>query len=133
LPPAISSEDMMQNFVYDQLPYRVVFGAGAFDRIADEADRLGLSKLLVLSTPGQAHLSEEAGRRLGARVAALYPHARMHVPVETAEAARAEARRLGSDGAVAIGGGRRSGSPKRSHSKAACRSSPSRRPMPAPR
>ncbi len=95
----------MQNFVYDQLPYRVVFGAGAFDRIADEADRLGLSKLLVLSTPGQAHLSEEAGRRLGARVAALYPHARMHVPVETAEAARAEARRLGSDGAVAIGGG----------------------------
>ena len=95
----------MRDFVYDQLPSRVVFGAGSFDRLPAEIDRLGLSKLLVLSTPGQVKLAEEAARRLGARAAGLYPHARMHVPVETAQAARAEARRLGADGAVAIGGG----------------------------
>ena len=95
----------MRDFVYDQLTCRVVFGAGAFDQLAAEVDRLGLSKLLVLSTPGQVKLAEEAARRLGSRAAGLYPHAKMHVPIETAEAARAEARRLGADGAVAIGGG----------------------------
>ena len=95
----------MRDFVYDQLACRVVFGAGAFDKLAAEVDRLGLSKLLVLSTPGQVKLTEEAARRLGSRAAGLYPHAKMHVPIETAQAARAEARRLGADGAVAIGGG----------------------------
>jgi len=95
----------MRDFVYDQLACRVVFGAGTFDKLATEVDRLGLSKLLVLSTPGQVKLAEEVARRLGARAAGLYPHARMHVPIETAQAARAEARRLGADGAVAIGGG----------------------------
>ena len=95
----------MRDFVYDQIPYRIVFGAGAFDKLAVEVDRLGLSKLLVLSTPGQVTLAEEAARRLGSRAIGLYPHARMHVPIETADAARAEARRLGADGTVAIGGG----------------------------
>ena len=95
----------MRDFVYDQLACRVIFGAGAFDKLAAEVDRLGLSQLLVLSTPGQVKLAEEAARRLGSRAAGLYPHAKMHVPIETAEAARAEARRLGADGAVAVGGG----------------------------
>ena len=95
----------MRDFVHDQLPGRVVFGVGSFDRLSAEAERLGLSKLLVLSTPGQARLADEAARRLGARAAGIYPQAKMHVPVEVAEAARAEAHRLGADGAVAIGGG----------------------------
>ena len=95
----------MRDFVYDQLACRVIFGAGAFDKLAAEVDRLGLSQLLVLSTPGQVKLAEEAARRLGSRAAGLYPYAKMHVPIETAEAARAEARRLGADGAVAVGGG----------------------------
>ncbi|MGH6893929.1 MAG: maleylacetate reductase [Dongiaceae bacterium] len=95
----------MRSFAYDQLPCRVVFGVGAFDKLAEETDRLGLSKLLVLSTAGQVRLAEEAARRIGARAVGLYPHAKMRVPVETAQAARAEARKLGADGAVAIGGG----------------------------
>jgi alcohol dehydrogenase class IV len=95
----------MRDFVYDQLPVRVVFGAGAFERLADEAGRLGLSRLLVLSTPGQATLGEDCMRRLGSRALALHAEAKMHVPVETAQAARAKARALGADGAVAIGGG----------------------------
>jgi len=95
----------MRDFVYDQLPTRVVFGAGAFDRLADEADRLRLSRLLILSTPGQAKLGGEAMRRLDSRALSLHAEAKMHVPVETAQAARAKARDLGADGAVAIGGG----------------------------
>jgi maleylacetate reductase len=95
----------MRDFVYDQLPVRVVFATGAFERLADEAGRLGLSRLLVLSTPGQAKLGEDAMRRLGPRALALHAEAKMHVPVETAQAARAKARTLGADGAIAIGGG----------------------------
>ena len=38
----------MRDFIYDQLPTRVVFGAGAFDRLVDEVDRLRLSKPLIL-------------------------------------------------------------------------------------
>ncbi len=95
----------MRDFVYDQLPTRVVFGAGAFDRLADEVDRLRLSRLLILSTPGQSQLGGEAMRRLGSRALSLHAKARMHVPVETAQAARAKVHELGADGAVAIGGG----------------------------
>jgi alcohol dehydrogenase class IV len=95
----------MQSFVYDQLASRVVFGVESFGSLAAEVDRLGLLKLLVLSTPGQVRLAQRAAERLGNRAAGVYAHAKMHVPVETAEAARAEARRLGADGAVAIGGG----------------------------
>jgi alcohol dehydrogenase class IV len=96
---------MTESFIYDQLPYRVVFGAGSFDKLAAEAERLNLSRLLVLSTPGQRPLAEEAARRLGGRSLGLYPYAKMHVPIETAEAARAEARRQSADGTLAIGGG----------------------------
>jgi maleylacetate reductase len=48
-------------------------------------------------------------QRLGDRCAGIHPHAVMHVPVETARAARAEAARLGADCAVAIGGGSTTG------------------------
>jgi alcohol dehydrogenase class IV len=93
------------SFIHDQAPGRVVFGAGALDRLAEEAERLGVERALVLSTPGQRRLAEEAARRLGGRAAGIHPHAVMHVPVEVARAAAAEARRLGADATVAIGGG----------------------------
>jgi alcohol dehydrogenase class IV len=96
---------MKLDFTYDQLPAHVVFGIGAFDKLEAEAARLKLEKLLVLSTPGQQKLAAAAAERLRGRCAGIYARAVMHVPVEVAEAARAEAQRLGSDGAVAIGGG----------------------------
>ncbi len=64
---------MMQNFVCDQHPCRVVFGAGAFDSLAAEVG--SLAKLLVLSTPGQVRLGEEAAHRLGSRAIGLCPTA----------------------------------------------------------
>jgi maleylacetate reductase len=93
------------DFTYDQLPIRVVFGVGALDKLEAEAARLKLERLLVLSTPGQQKLAEAAAERLGKRCVGIHAKAVMHVPVEVAEAARAEAKRLGADGAVAIGGG----------------------------
>ena len=55
----------MLNFTYDQLPTRVVFGVGAFDRLAAEVERLGATRALVLATPeqrDQAKAAAEIGR-----------------------------------------------------------------------
>jgi len=95
----------MQSFTFDQPATRVIFGVGAFDRLADEVRRLGLKRALVLSTPEQREDAEEAARRLGDLSAGIFPHAVMHVPIETAREARETARRLDADCCVAIGGG----------------------------
>jgi len=93
------------SFAYNVLPARVVFGAGALDQIGREISLLGAQRALVLSTPGQQALAAEVARRLGAHCAGILPKAVMHVPLESARAARLEATRLGADCAVAIGGG----------------------------
>ena len=93
------------SFTYEQLPGRVVFGAGSLDKLAEEVARLGAERAIVLSTPEQRASAEDVARRLGPRAASVFPEAVMHVPIETARAAREEARRLGADAAVAVGGG----------------------------
>lgn len=93
------------DFTYDHVSPRVVFGAGSLDRLPDEVARLGATRALILSTPGQAAQAEALAARLGGRAAGVYPRAVMHVPIEVARAAQDEARRLGADCAVAIGGG----------------------------
>jgi alcohol dehydrogenase class IV len=95
----------MLSFTYEALPGRVVFGVGSLERLAQEVERLGASRALVLSTPGQRRLAEDAAGQLGALAAGIYDRAVMHVPLETAQAAREEARRLGADCCVAVGGG----------------------------
>lgn len=95
----------MQSFTYDQPATRVIFGAGAFDRLPDEVKRLGAKRAIVLSTPEQLKDAEEAARRLGGMAAGIFPRAVMHVPIETAREARETARQLNADCCVAIGGG----------------------------
>jgi alcohol dehydrogenase class IV len=99
----------MRSFSYNQLPGRVVFGVGALDALPHEIDLLGARRALVLSTPEQRTQAQEIAGRLGDRCAGIFPRAVMHVPVETAREARAEAKRLGADCAVAIGGGSTTG------------------------
>jgi alcohol dehydrogenase class IV len=83
----------------------VVFGAGSFDRLPDEVARLDAARVVLVSTPGHRHLAEDAAARLGDKAAGIWDRAKMHVPIENAEAARAEARRLAADACVAVGGG----------------------------
>ncbi len=92
------------SFVYDALPARVIFGAGSLDQLPGEARLLG-RRALVLCTPGQRSMAERAAAALGEVSVGIYDRAVMHVPVETARAARTEASRLGADLCVAIGGG----------------------------
>ncbi len=95
----------MLDFVYDAQPGRVVFGAGSLKKLPEEVAALGATKALVLSTPEQRDQADKAAAMLGSRSAGIFDRAIMHVPVETARAARREAGRLGADCAVAIGGG----------------------------
>jgi maleylacetate reductase len=95
----------MKPFVYDEPAHRVIFGIGSLDRLADEVKRFGATRVLVLSTPEQQATAEDASARLGPVSAGVYAKAVMHVPIETARAAREEARRLGADCCVAVGGG----------------------------
>jgi alcohol dehydrogenase class IV len=95
----------MLEFVHDALPGRVVFGPGSLARLPDEVARLRAERALLVSTPGHRQLAEDAADRLGARAAGIWSDARMHAPIENAEDARAEARRVGADACVALGGG----------------------------
>src|SRR5262245_12709030 len=95
---------MLTSFVHDIPGQRVVFAPGAVARVGDEAGRLGLSRALVIATPGSgARLGGRLIEILGARAAGLHAQAVLHVPKPVAEAGVAAA--SGVDGLVAGGGG----------------------------
>src|SRR5688572_23321911 len=97
---------MTQAFVHDVKPQRVVFGAGTVGEVAEEAERLGVKRALVVATPGSgARLGQRVVGLLGERAAGLHAHAVMHVPIAVAQAATAAARDAKADGLVAVGGG----------------------------
>ncbi len=99
----------MRDFIYNGQPSRVIFGAGSLVHLEREIDLLGARRALVLSTPEQVSQAQKVADRLGQRAAGIFPRAVMHVPIETAREARDEARRLGADCAIAIGGGSTTG------------------------
>jgi alcohol dehydrogenase class IV len=99
----------MNAFTYQGLPARVVFGTGTVAALPAEAERLGLSRLLVLCTPRQADLARKIASALGGRAAGIFADAAMHTPAEVTERALAQAAALGVDGVVAVGGGSTTG------------------------
>jgi maleylacetate reductase len=99
----------MKRFVHTNQPARIVFGAGSIEHLPREIELLGVRKALVLSTPGRVRDAERVAQLIGTCAAGIFPQAAMHVPIETARAAQVEAKRLGADGVVAIGGGSTTG------------------------
>lgn len=96
---------MSRRFRYQALPMRVRFGAGVLRALPDEAAELGISRALVLCSPEQEDTGRAVVAALGLRAAGLFPHARMHVPIDVARRARTTAAELGADAYVAVGGG----------------------------
>ena len=96
-------------FIYQAAPSRVVFGVGGLEKAPEEIALLGATRVLLIATPGRGKLAGELAARLGAKAVGVFDRAVMHVPVETADAARAEAQRLDADCYVAIGGGSATG------------------------
>jgi len=95
----------MRNFTYVALPARVVFGAGSVAKLADEAERLGARRALVLSTPGRAEMIKKLMKGMEGRVAGVFDRVVMHTPLEMANEARALAASVKADCCVAVGGG----------------------------
>ena len=97
---------MPTSFTHDAPAQRVVFGAGAIARVADEAVRLGIAHALVIATPGSgARLGARVSELLGNRSAGVHAEAVIHVPRPVAEAGLAAARLAKADGLIAAGGG----------------------------
>lgn len=95
----------MNPFVYQSLPSRVVFGNGTINQLSAEVYHLGAEKVLILCTPQQRNLAEQAALILDKKAVGIYDKAIMHVPIETAIDARQVATSLGADCCLAIGGG----------------------------
>jgi maleylacetate reductase len=92
-------------FTVAPFPTRVLFGAGALDRLSDLVDSLGAQRVLVLGSAGRAELVERIGGQLGKRIVGVESRAAMHVPASLAEAVRADVAKLGADLVLAVGGG----------------------------
>jgi maleylacetate reductase len=56
---------MTSPFFYEALPMRVSFGAGYRSKLADEVNKLGLKRVLVLATEFQKDLAQEISNSLG--------------------------------------------------------------------
>ncbi len=91
--------------VYNAVPPRIVFGAGAAARLAEEVERLGGRRALVVCTPGRNEMAHRVAERLGELCAGVYPEAVSQVPIELAKTARAHVAGHGIDCLVAVGGG----------------------------
>ncbi|MDT7599556.1 MAG: maleylacetate reductase, partial [Pseudonocardiales bacterium] len=103
----------MQEFHYDALPGRVVFGAGVARReLRAEADRLGVDRVLLVATESEEPLARELAAPLGERVVAVFTSVRPHVPIQVAEAARALAISVRADAVLSVGGGSTTGTAK---------------------
>ena len=103
--PAAAHSAHPPGFAYSSQQYRVVFGAGSAARLNEEVERLGIKRVLVLTTREQRDQGARLGAYLGSRLAASFSDARMHTPVEVTEAAIAVVQAQDIDGFVAIGGG----------------------------
>ena len=103
----------MRSFTYDQLPARVVFGGGAAGTaLAAEVDRLGARRVLVIASTRDSARVAALLAPLGERVVGTFTEVREHVPLATAEAARAAAKTADADLLLAIGGGSTVGAAK---------------------
>ena len=91
------------NFTYVGLPARVVFGAGAIGKLAEEVDRLGAKRVLLISTQGRAAMV--ASLCAGLPIAGVFDKAVMHTPLAAVDEARRLANDADADCCVAIGGG----------------------------
>lgn len=100
---------MSTPFFYEALPMRVSFGAGYRSKLADEVNKLGLKRVLVLATEFQKDLAQEISDSLGELSVGVYAKAEMHVPIETARDAQRFATEAGADGCIAVGGGSTTG------------------------
>jgi alcohol dehydrogenase class IV len=92
-------------FAVDLQPAHVRFGVGARELLAEECDRLGVGRVLLVCTPSGAARYRTVADALGSRLVATFAEAEPHCPEPVVERCRALWRSAGADGVVTVGGG----------------------------
>lgn len=100
---------MIEPFTFGGLPTRVIFGVGTISHAAEEIERLGAKRAVVLTTPQQKRDGEELGVRLGLGFAGAFNEATMHTPEDVTERALSVVHELRADCVVSFGGGSTTG------------------------
>lgn len=106
--PARNTEPTLR-FVHESRPVRVIFGQGSLSNLSKEAKRLGMNRVLLVSTGGRSTFAAEATAALGGLFCAHFDGATLHTPVTVTEAAQAFMADRDVDGIVALGGGSATG------------------------
>ena len=96
-------------FTHEGVPIRIVFGAGARHRLADELDRLGLCQVVLIASESSRTEADAMVAALDHRLTWRVDGVRQHVPTELAQQATDDAIRVGADGVVTLGGGSATG------------------------
>lgn len=99
----------MNPFTYDQLPARIVFGAGRVTEVGAEVERLGGQRVMLISDGQAAAIAAAVTEQLWSRLALAWDEVAQHVPVQLAERARAAATAADIDCVVCVGGGSSTG------------------------
>lgn len=97
--------NIMDSFVYNANPGRVVFGSGTLKQLPEEVSRLNLTAPLLLSTPQQISQAEQLKEILNGKIAGIFTEATMHTPTDITEKALQYAKETKADAVVSIGGG----------------------------
>jgi alcohol dehydrogenase len=86
---------------------RILYGAGSIGELPEECERLGVERVLLLTTPSLAESRVEATvhAALGKRCAALSRDCAQHVPSEVVDRLLQVGRELAPDAIVTVGGG----------------------------
>jgi alcohol dehydrogenase class IV len=96
-------------FVYDALPGRVVFGVGSVARAAEEVDRLGASRALIVTDPSTKEIADRVIEDLGDRVDGVFTDIELHVPRDGVARAVDLATTRRADLVLTVGGGSTTG------------------------
>jgi alcohol dehydrogenase class IV len=102
-------QHIMEPFVYNPGPGRVVFGSGTIQKLPEEITRLNLSAPLLLSTPQQIDQAEALKEVLQGKIAGIFSEATMHTPTNITEKALEFAKHQKADSIISIGGGSTTG------------------------
>lgn len=100
---------MTRAFTFPGLTTRVIFGAGTLAQVADEVQRLGHARALILSTPHQADQAQSLAETLGPLAAGVFAGAAMHTPTDVTETAVAAFTDSGATCVISLGGGSTTG------------------------
>jgi len=100
-----TSSTGLPTYVWDGQMSRAVFGVPAARSVAEELDRLGSGRALVIHGASQRALASELAADEAVCLVGAWDRVEQHVPQELANAAQERARTSDADALVALGGG----------------------------